>query len=108
MTAFEALAVENRRKIVTLLSTHASMSATDICHQFDISPPAVSQHLKVLREARLVTVVKAGQKRLYRLDMNGIQEMESWLVSIKREWEDRLDSLNSYIQTLKQTPKPNL
>lgn len=100
MNAFSALAVENRRKILMLLSKRNTMTATDISQEFEISPPAVSQHLKILRDARLVTVIKNGQQRLYRIDFHGIQEIDAWLKGIRQEWEDRLDHLNEYVKTL--------
>lgn len=102
MNAFEALAVDNRRKIISLLSHHKVMTATDICQEFNISPPAVSQHLKILRQARLVKVEKNGQQRLYRIDLNGIQEIDHWLNQIKQEWEDHLDNLNNYVKMLQK------
>lgn len=102
MNTFEALAVDKRREILTLLAQKDRMSATDISNQFNVSAPAISQHLKVLRDARLVSVVKNGQQRLYRIDFNGIQELESWLQRLKQEWEERLDHLNEYVKSLQE------
>ena len=58
-----------------------------------ISAPAISQHLKVLREAGLVQVRVAGQHRVYRLDQRGLDEIDQWVTRIRRFWTDRLDVL---------------
>lgn len=102
MNTFEALAVKKRRDILTLLSQKDTMSSTEISNQFNISAPAISQHLKILRDAQLVTVTKVGQQRLYKINFKGIRELESWIKTIKREWEERLDNLNDYVKSLQE------
>lgn len=102
MNAFAALAVDKRRDILTLLSKKDMMSATDISKQFKISAAGISQHLKILRDAQLVTVTKHGQHRLYRINFKGIHDLESWVNHIKQEWEERLDNLNDYVMSLQK------
>src|SRR5260221_4226697 len=68
MDMFVALADPTRRHILELLASSGELPATTIYEQFPVSPQAVSQHLKVLREAHLVVKVKLPQKRLYRLN----------------------------------------
>ena len=58
-----------------------------------MSRPAVSQHLKVLREAGLVAVRKDAQRRIYRLNSEGLSELENWLEKVQRFWNGRLDEL---------------
>jgi DNA-binding transcriptional ArsR family regulator len=65
MDMFTALAEPTRRDILVLLGTHGQLSAGEIYTKFTSSPPAISQHLKVLRDAELVTVEKHAQQRLY-------------------------------------------
>ncbi len=65
----------------------------DLADQFEMSRPAVSQHLKVLREAGLVAVRKDAQRRIYRLNADGLGELEQWLDKVKRFWGPRLDDL---------------
>ncbi len=68
-------------------------SAGAIGEQFPISAPAVSQHLKTLREAGLVRVRVDGQRRIYSLDPDGFAEMEAWFEKMRRFWSGRLDAL---------------
>jgi DNA-binding transcriptional ArsR family regulator len=92
MHAFTALADPTRRQIVEMLAT-GERSAGEIAERFDVSAPAISQHLKVLKEARLVTVRAEAQRRIYALDTEGIAEIEGWLAGIRRFWNARLDAL---------------
>ena len=93
MTIFEALADPTRRRIVEMLSRGA-LSAGEIGRRFSTSPSAVSQHLRVLREARLVTVRAAAQQRIYELDPTGLAEFDEWLDRIGPAWRDRLDAMD--------------
>src|SRR5947199_10654689 len=67
MDMFVALSDPTRRAILEVLAGSGELSATDIYEQFSVSPQAISQHLKVLREANLVVMEKHAQKHLYRL-----------------------------------------
>jgi DNA-binding transcriptional ArsR family regulator len=92
MDAFLALADPTRRRIVETLADGESAFG-DLADQFDMSRPAVSQHLKVLREAGLVRVRKDAQRRIYRLDAEGLNALDEWLGSVRRFWGARLDDL---------------
>jgi DNA-binding transcriptional ArsR family regulator len=92
MDRFLALADPTRRKIVELL-WESERTAGAIGAQFPISPPAISQHLKALREARLVRVRIDGQRRIYSLDPEGFAEMGRWFDRMRAFWSDRLDAL---------------
>ena len=92
MDAFLALADPTRRQIIESLASGESAFG-DLADQFDMSRPAVSQHLKVLREAGLVHVRKDAQRRIYRLNAEGLDELGEWLDSVKRFWGARLDDL---------------
>jgi DNA-binding transcriptional ArsR family regulator len=94
MDAFQALADPTRRSIVAMLAA-GERSAGDIGAEFAITAPAVSQHLKVLREARLVHVRADAQRRIYRLDPDGIAEVRAWLDGVSRFWNPRLDALEA-------------
>jgi DNA-binding transcriptional ArsR family regulator len=95
--AFAALADPTRRQIVELL-TQRELPAGEIALRFDVSPPAISQHLKVLREAGLVSVRAEAQRRIYGIDRTGFAELEQWLADVKRFWEPKLDELQSQLQ----------
>lgn len=98
MDRFEALADPTRRAILEMLSRRGALPAGDIAAQFDISAPAVSQHLKVLREAGLVLVDRRAQQRIYRLNEEAVREIEQWAGRVRRVWERRLDALEEFLK----------
>lgn len=97
MDAFLALADPTRRRIIESLADGEAPFG-DLAGQFEISRPAVSQHLKVLREAGLVAVRKDAQRRIYRLDPAGLGELDRWLDKVKRFWGPRLDDLERALE----------
>jgi DNA-binding transcriptional ArsR family regulator len=97
VVTFTALSDPKRRRIVELLAT-GEMAAGDINKHFRVSGPAISQHLKVLREAQLVRVRVDAQRRLYSLDPKGLDELEEWLTSIRKFWSHRLDALEKQLR----------
>lgn len=99
---FTALADPTRRQIVELLA-RGECAAGEIVEAFAVSGPAISQHLKVLREAALVQVRVEGQRRIYRLNPQGLNEMDGWLDSVRRFWAPRLDALE---RELRKPGKP--
>lgn len=92
MFTFAALADPTRRKIVELLAQH-EQTAGEIGEHFPMSGPAISQHLKVLRMANLVTVRVDAQRRVYALNPAGLVEIDAWLAEIRGFWSGRLDAL---------------
>jgi DNA-binding transcriptional ArsR family regulator len=97
MDAFTAMADPTRRKIIDLLSeTHRD--AGTISAAFAISQPAVSRHLRVLREAGLVTVEPDGTRRIYRLNPEGFGELLAWATRYRSFWNDRLEALASQLE----------
>ena len=102
MDAFYALAEPTRREIVELLAKSGQMNASQIHRQFDATPSAISQHLKVLREANLVTVRKQAQKRLYQLDLSGMIALERWARQTRQQWSQRFDALETLVARDKQ------
>jgi DNA-binding transcriptional ArsR family regulator len=105
MDKFSALADPNRRKIVELLATKGTLSATEIYEHFKVSPQAISQHLKVLRQAGLVQVEKQAQKRIYRVNLDAMYELEGWARKIRQLWADRFDALEKLVQAEKNRLK---
>jgi len=96
MHAFDVLGDPVRRRILELLAeselTSGAISAV-VQEEFGISQPAVSQHLKVLRESGFATVRSEGARRLYAVDSAPLHEVDVWLDRFRRFWEQRLDSL---------------
>ncbi|MCB0404730.1 MAG: winged helix-turn-helix transcriptional regulator [Bdellovibrionales bacterium] len=101
MNAFAALADDTRREIVRLVAKRGELTSTEISENFEISPPAISQHLKVLREARVLNMKKEAQKRIYSISDSGINEVEQWLIEITKLWNKRLDKLDAYLLKIK-------
>ena len=98
MIIFSALAEPTRFHIVEMLAEHGRMPVSQINKEFKISAPAISQHLKVLKEAKLVRVEIKAQQRIYMLNPDGIAEIEHWLTKMQRMWEERLDALDALLK----------
>ena len=92
MDAFSALADPVRRELLGLLR-RSPTSAGDLAARFPISRPAISRHLRVLREAGLVSVHEHGRERLYRLDPAPLEQVDAWLDDFRDRWGPRLDAL---------------
>jgi DNA-binding transcriptional ArsR family regulator len=104
MDTFTALAEPNRRKILEMLAANGSLSATDIYKKFASTPPAVSQHLKVLREANLVRVEKRAQKRIYYVNPEPMKELERWIRIFTEKIEERYQALDKVLEKMKSEP----
>jgi DNA-binding transcriptional ArsR family regulator len=92
MNTFTALADPTRRHIIELLATR-EQSFGELADRFEMSRPAVSQHLKVLKEANIVTSRPDAQRRVYRLNDDALDDLERWIVSVRRFWSGALDEL---------------
>ena len=102
MDRFSALAEPHRRRMIELLA-RGPRAAGAIAAEFPLSAPAVSQHLKVLRDSGLVRVEMDGQRRIYSLDASGLDEMSAWLDQVRAFWSHRLDRLEAAIAAEKTT-----
>jgi DNA-binding transcriptional ArsR family regulator len=98
MDIFYALSDPTRRKILELLASQGELTATQIYANFPVSPPAISQHLKVLREVNLVKMEKHAQQRIYRINPEAVQELEDWSKQLARQWNRRLDVLDELLK----------
>jgi DNA-binding transcriptional ArsR family regulator len=98
MELFAALADPTRRKIIEHLAKLGQLSATQISDQFPTSPQAISQHLKVLREAKLVLVEKRAQQRIYRINPDAMIELEDWARQLRQLWNQRFDALDQVLK----------
>jgi len=97
MSPFEALAEPNRRRILDLLRD-GERPAGALVDALSISQPGVSKHLKLLREAGLVSARIDGQRRLYRLEGAKLAEVDAWLAPYRHAWADRLDALERHLE----------
>ena len=96
MDTFTALADPTRRQIIESLAT-GETSFGDLANKFEMSRPAVSQHLKVLREAGIVTARVDAQRRIYRLNDDCLDEVVEWLGKVRDFWSQRLDRLEQLL-----------
>lgn len=92
MQSLAALADPTRRRIVELLAQRERTTG-EIVEEFDVSAPAISQHLNVLRDAGLVITRAEGQTRIQALNPAGLDELGDWLERTRRLWSRRLDAL---------------
>jgi DNA-binding transcriptional ArsR family regulator len=92
ISAFEVVAEPNRRRILDLLRED-QRSVGELVERLGLNQPAVSKHLRVLKDARLVEVRREAQRRVYRLRPEPLIELEVWLEPYRRCWNERLDAL---------------
>lgn len=97
MTAYAALAEPHRRQILDLLR-HRERSVTELVERLDLSQPGVSKHLRVLREAGLVSARAEGKQRVYGLRAQPLAEVDAWLEPYRAYWSDRLDALERHLE----------
>ncbi len=97
MDTFTVLADPTRRQIIESLCM-GERAFGEIAEQFEMSHPAVSQHLKVLRDAEIVTVRAEAQRRIYSLSDDGLEEVDAWLQKVRRYWLGRLDKLEQALR----------
>ncbi|RZQ60162.1 ArsR/SmtB family transcription factor [Amycolatopsis suaedae] len=93
---YQAIADPTRRTILDLLA-EGDRSAGTLAESFRMSRPAVSQHLKVLREAGLVSEQRSGRQRIYHLEPDGLAEVARWLSYYQRFWHARFAALGEYL-----------
>jgi DNA-binding transcriptional ArsR family regulator len=105
MRVFNALVEPNRRRILDLLSD-SERPVGDLVGQLGVSQPAVSKHLRVLREAGLVTVRGDGQRRLYRVSPEPLRAVDEWLAPYRQMWASRLDDLAHHLDSMPDGEQP--
>ena len=98
MDALYALAEPHRRKVVEILAHRGQLSASQICDEFDVTPQAMSQHLRVLREAKVVQMEKKAQRRLYTLNPRSLDQIQAWAAQMARLWIGRLNRLEDALK----------
>jgi DNA-binding transcriptional ArsR family regulator len=107
--AFDVLGDPVRRRILELLTDGeqaAGAVGAVVQAEFGISQPAVSQHLRVLREHGFATVRADGARRLYAVDPTPLRDVDAWLDRYRRVWDQRLDALGTEITRGRRRPQP--
>jgi len=102
-TAFRALGDPTRRQILAVLA-EGETSVSAIAGEFALSQPAISQHLKVLRDAGLVRVRPHAQQRLYSVNAEEVAEAGAWMLRMSGLWDKRLDALEAQLLAKRQKP----
>jgi DNA-binding transcriptional ArsR family regulator len=103
-TVFEVLAEPRRRQILDLVRG-GELSVNELVARLQMNQPAVSKHLRVLREAGLVGVRVDEQRRLYRLTPAPLRELDQWLAPYREAWESSLDKLERHLDQMGQDEK---
>ncbi len=102
LTTFQALSEPSRQAILDLLRD-GERPVGDLVDRLPLSQPAVSKHLRVLKQAGIVEVRIEGQRRLYRIRPEPLAELDAWLASYRQLWTTHLDRLEDHLDRRRQT-----
>ncbi|MFF4049119.1 ArsR/SmtB family transcription factor [Streptomyces chartreusis] len=97
---FTALANGTRREVLRLLRDGGPQSVQVLADHFDMRRPSLSEHLKVLRDAGLVSEQRSGRQRIYRLEAAPLAEVQDWLHPYERFWRDRMKGLGELLDRM--------
>jgi DNA-binding transcriptional ArsR family regulator len=98
---FQAIADPTRRAIITLIAMQA-MTPNALAEHFDTSRQAVSKHIRILTECKLVKQEQQGREIYYHLNAKKIKEVDDWLEPFRKIWDDRFDKLDKLLLNLKK------
>ena len=90
---FSAIAEPRRREVIAVLSSGPEYAVNEIVLRMKMAQPAVSKHLGALRKAGVVTVIKRGQHRMYRLNAEGLKPVHEWVKVFERYWTHQIDQI---------------
>ncbi|WP_425395599.1 ArsR/SmtB family transcription factor [Aeoliella sp.] len=94
---FSAIADETRRSMLLRLLREGETNVTDLKEPLSISQPAVSRHLRILREAELIRSRKVGRQVFYEVVPQRLQEVHDWVAHFEKHWDEKLDALGDYL-----------
>lgn len=97
---FQAIADPTRRQIIDLIA-HEQMNLNAIAENFDVSRPAISQHIKILVECGLIVVVKQGRERYCQVKPEPLSEVAQWVEQYRKMWEDKFSRLDNLLKHMK-------
>jgi DNA-binding transcriptional ArsR family regulator len=103
---YQAIADPVRRDIIDLLSKK-SLTVNEVANEFEISRPAISKHLKILRESGLIEIIQKGRERACQIQPKNLIPAFMWLEQHKILWEEKIDSFEEYLMKLKAQNKEN-
>ena len=101
---FQAIADPTRRQIIGMLASK-SQNLNSIADEFDMSRQAISLHIKILMECGLISIKQQGRERICEAKLDKLNEVSKWITQYKQHWEQKLDSLELYLDKLKKERK---
>ena len=101
---FQAIADPTRRQIIDLISND-SMTLNAIAEKFDISRPAISQHIKILTECGIIDIEKRGRERYCRIQPRSLIPAFLWIEQFEKQWDEKLESFEEYLDKLQTKSK---
>jgi DNA-binding transcriptional ArsR family regulator len=103
---FQAIADPTRRQIINLIARQ-SMNLNAIADKFDVSRPAISNHIKILNECGIIIIEQSGRERYCKIQPNNLKEIADWVEPYRKLWEQKLDSFEDYLYKLQSKRKKN-
>ncbi len=103
---FQAIADPTRRDILNMLS-HQSLNLNSVAEQFAVSRPAISKHIKILRECGLIVINQQGRERYCEARLEKLNEVSDWVEQYRQFWNTKLDALEIYLGVLQAKKKKN-
>lgn len=101
---FQAIADPTRREIISMIAAR-SLNLNSIADKFDVSRPAISKHIKILTECGLIVIKQQGRERYCEARLKKLNEVSGWVEQYRQFWEQKLDALENYLNTLQTTGK---
>jgi len=101
---FQAIADPTRREIINMI-THQSLHLNSVAEKFDVSRPAISKHIKILTECRLIVIRQEGRHRYCEARLDKLNEVSSWVEQYRKFWTQKLDALETYLEEIQSKQK---
>jgi DNA-binding transcriptional ArsR family regulator len=101
---FQAIADPTRREILNMLA-HKQLNVNSVAENFDVSRAAIYKHMKILIECGLIDMKQQGRERYCEAKLEGLNEVSVWVGQYKQFWENKLDSLENYLNELQAKSK---
>ncbi|MEX6686429.1 metalloregulator ArsR/SmtB family transcription factor [Danxiaibacter flavus] len=101
---FQAIADPTRRAIIALIAFQ-SMNLNAIAENFNVSRPAISQHIKILHECGLITIKQQGRERYCEAQLNNLAAVADWLEPFRQAWEDRFNKMDDLLAQMQSSKK---
>ncbi len=102
---FQAIVDPTRREIIALIADRQPLTLNQIAEHFDITRPAISNHIKILNECGIISIEQVGRERHCKIQPGNLKEVSDWIGQFNRLWEQRIDSFEKYVHNLKTKRK---